>query len=120
MFFKFKGSIFRFFFLFFLSFFKQRYKIEDPKISLYMKWKQLSRSQTAILNKVYTFHGSMERKIYLLKKPAAGAARINFIQIPPPLEMSKIFRRGGICKEFPWYEENKESHEFTVDNTIAF
>ena len=29
MFFKFKGSIFRFFFPLFLSFFKQRYKIED-------------------------------------------------------------------------------------------
>ena len=38
----------------------------------------------------------MERKIYLYKKPAAGAGRIEILYRSPPLKMSKIFGRGDL------------------------
>ena len=42
-----------------------------------------------------TLYNNIERKIHLLKKPAAGAARIEILYRSPPLKMSKIFGRGG-------------------------
>ena len=37
----------------------------------------------------------MESKIHLLKKPAAGAARIGILYRSPPLENVQKFRKGG-------------------------
>ena len=65
------------------------------KLEYYIKWIQLPRLQTATLNKVYTLHGNMEGEIYLLKKPAAGAARIGILYRSPPLENVQNFRKGG-------------------------
>ena len=43
----------------------------------------------------------MESKIYLLKKPAAGAARIGILYRSPPLENVQNFWKGGGSVEKP-------------------
>ena len=48
-----------------------------------------------------TLDENILRKINLLKKPAAGAARIRTLYRSPPLKMSKIFGRGGGSVRIP-------------------
>ena len=42
----------------------------------------------------------MESKIHLLKKPAAGAARIGILYRSPPLENVQNFRKGGSVRNY--------------------
>ena len=49
----------------------------------------------------------MKGKIHLLKKPAAGAARIGILYRSPPLEHVQNFRKGGGSVEKPSDIDNK-------------
>ena len=53
------------------------------------------------LNKVASFTVIWKVKSTFLKSPPQAPLGSGFCTDPPPLKMSKIFGRGGICKEFP-------------------
>ena len=55
--------------------------------------------QIVILNKDYILHSIMERKIHLLQKPAAGAARIEILyRFPPWKSEVQKFDRGSVLQ----------------------